>query len=251
LRSLRWCASLATAAGLVGSVLLGSSSAAPASAQTPPAAASASAASGPRLPGGPSSPCLGLVPPPYAYAQHTPFVCGDWRFGPALLPHTGILGGILSGYRRFGDLTPVEFLNRWWDPTRDFGQGDWKYPPDDGFDRDAGGQAIAAPVTLHPGELVDRFGDEFGRFLSPAGATFGERALPPSNLNTSDPRFPYNYHLYRVKKDTTVCAGREAPAFEQPGQGVQYVTSSSFCPRLPSGMTVNSLVRSGNLERAN
>ncbi|MGW3817011.1 TNT domain-containing protein [Streptomyces sp. NPDC005046] len=177
---------------------------------------------------------------------------GDWRFGPAHLPKTGVLGGILSGYQRFGQLTPVEFLNKWWNPTADFGRGDWRYPPDQGFEHNNTGQVIAGPVTLHPGDLVDRFGDEFGRYLAPAGAKFAQRALPPSNLNTSDPGYPYNYHLHRVVKDTVLCAGPQAAAFEQPGQGVQYVTSPTFWPR--AGVvdgSVNALVAGGNLQRAN
>ncbi|WP_405584095.1 TNT domain-containing protein [Streptomyces sp. NBC_01190] len=198
--------------------------------------------------------CLGLVPSPYPFAQ-TSFVCNDWRFGPAVLPHTGILGGILDGYDRFGPGTPVEFLNHYWDPAADLGRGNWKFPSDDGFSHDTTGQAIAAPLTLHPGELLDRFGNEFGSFLAPAGAKYGARSIPPSNLNTEDPRYPYNYHLFRVKTDTVVCAGPVAPFFDQPGQGVQYVTSvtpgSSYCPTVQTGKTVSSLVRSGNLERAN
>jgi len=187
--------------------------------------------------------------------MHGPFVCGDWRFGPVRLPKKGILGSILSGYNRFGHVTPREFLNRWWNPAKDVGRGDWNYPVDDGFAHDTGGKVIAAPVTLHPGQLMDRFGNEFGSFLSPAGAKYGERGIPPSNLNTEDPRYPFGYHLYRVKKDTLVCAGPAAPAFEQPGQGVQYVTGiaagSPYCPTVQPGTNVNSLVRSGNLERAN
>ncbi|MCD0485316.1 TNT domain-containing protein [Streptacidiphilus sp. ASG 303] len=260
MRSLRRSAGLAAAAGLAGSLFLAPSATAPASARTPAAAAVRVPAVPAAVPAGrvrphgaepDRSPCLGLVPPPYAFAVRTPFVCGDWRLGPAELPRTGVLGSILAGYRRLGGLTPVEFLNRWWDPSRDLGRGDWRYPPDDGFEHDAGGHVIAAPLTLHPGRLLDRFGNEFGSFLAPAGAKYGERSIPPSNLDTEDARYPYNYHLYRVKKDTTVCAGPAAPAFEQPGQGVQFVTSSSFCPTLPAGVSVNSLLRSGNLERAN
>ena len=268
MRSFRWSASLASVAGLAGSVLLGTFAAAPAQAQTSAAAPAltVAASEGPDSPassvgtarprgGDPRAPrteCLGLVPPPYAYATHSPSVCGDWRFGPVHLPKTGVLGGILSGYQRFGQLTPVEFLNKWWNPTADFGRGDWRYPPDQGFAHNNTGQVIAGPVTLHAGDLVDRFGDEFGRYLAPAGAKFAQRALPPSNLNTSDPRYPYNYHLYRVVKDTVLCAGPQAPAFEQPGQGVQYVTSPAFCPR--SGVvdgSVNGLLASGNIQRAN
>ncbi|HEY5833691.1 TNT domain-containing protein [Streptomyces sp.] len=198
--------------------------------------------------------CLGLVPSPYPYAQ-TPFVCNDWRLGPAVLPLTGILGGILDGYNRLGDRTPVEFLNHWWDPAADVGRGNWRFPSDDGFSHDNAGHVIAATVTLHPGELLDRFGNEFGSFLAPAGAKYDERSIPPSSLNTEDPRYPYNYHLFRVKKDTVVCAGPVAPFYDQPGQGVQYVTSvtsgSTYCPTVQTGQSVNSLVRSGNLERAN
>ncbi|GAB7108009.1 TNT domain-containing protein [Streptomyces phaeofaciens] len=273
---------MAATAGLAGSLLLSAPASAAVDMRTSPAdrsltpavaappPASDRAADGGkqgqqnRRPGadGEKTRCLGLVPSPYPYA-HTEFVCNDWRFGPARLPRTGVLGGILSGYNRFGPLTPVEFLNKWWNPTGDFGQGDWKYSlvPDNGFAHDNSGNVLAAEVTLHPGQLLDRFGNEFGKFLSPAGAKYGERSIPPSGLNTEDARYPYNYHLYRVKKDTVVCAGPTAPAFEQPGQGVQYVTSvaykTPYCPNVQPpaldvpGATVNTLVRSGNLERVN
>jgi hypothetical protein len=38
--------------------------------------------------------------------------------------------------------------------------------------------------------LMDRFGSEYGSFVSPAGAPYMQRALPPSNLDTptTDPR---------------------------------------------------------------
>lgn len=270
----RWFVSLAGAAGLVGSLLLSAPSSAAVDARTSDADRSLTPAGPlqwpareqaveddkqrrqdrPPGPGDEKDGCLGLVPTPYPYAN-TEFVCNDWRFGPVDLPRSGVLGSILSGYDRFGTLTPVEFLNKWWDPTMDVGQGNWKYPPDDGFDHDTAGKVIANEVTLHPGQLLDRFGNEFGSFLSPAGAKYKERALPPSNLNTEDPRYPYNYHLYRVKKDTLVCAGPIAPAFEQPGQGVQYVTSFSrkrtYCTHVPTDKTVHALVQDGNLERAN
>ncbi|GGR91452.1 hypothetical protein GCM10010269_33230 [Streptomyces humidus] len=268
----QWSAALVASAGLAGSVLLGTPSAVAADtqaravprpvAQHPIPAGRVDgrdqerpAADAPR-PERERTRCLGLVPSPYPYA-HTPYVCNDWRFGPVRLPQRGVLGRILAGYDRFGTLTPVEFLNKWWDPSADHGQGDWKYSllPDDGFDHDTMGAPIAAEYTLPVGQLVDRFGNEFGKFLSPAGAKYGERSIPPSALDTQDPRFPYNYHLYRVKKATVVCAGPAAPGFEQPGQGVQYVTSvaptAAYCPHVKTGATVSSLLNSGNLERAN
>lgn len=101
---------------------------------------------------------------------------------------------------------------------------------------------------LHAGQKVDRFGNEAGRYLAPAGTKYGKRSIPPSSLNTADPRHPYNYYLYRVTRDVTVCAGPIAPAFEQPGLGVQYVTSSSYCPNIPR-TSVLDLVRNGTLVR--
>jgi hypothetical protein len=57
--------------------------------------------------------------------------------------------------------------------------------------------------------------------------------------------------------DTVVCSGPQAPAFEQPGQGVQYVISKQFCPDMTGtpdvtgARYVKDLVDSGNLQRAN
>jgi hypothetical protein len=195
--------------------------------------------------------CEGLTPYPIPKVYQPFFLCGDWRLGPKWLPTRGALGNILEGYNRLGGLTAVQFLNAWWLPAADSGQGGWDYPKDDGFAHDAQGQPIAVPMVLPAGQnlMVDRFGNESGTFLSPAGAKFGQRAIPPANLNTNDPRYPYNYHLYRVAKDVTVCAGPAAPAFEQPGGGMQYVTSSKVCPTLPANITVGSLVSNGSLVR--
>ena len=59
------------------------------------------------------------------------------------------------------------------------------------------------------GMKLDRFGSEYGSFLSPAGAPYSQRALPPSNLDTptSDPSYPYNYHVYEVAKPFVVLSG--------------------------------------------
>lgn len=266
MRPFRWCASLAATAGLVGSLFLGSavSSAAPAvvgseaavvvPTQSGVLAAGAGDERAKSRPGesesGRRQACLGLVPPPYAYADLSPYLCGDWRLGPTRVPTRGVVGNIVNGYDRFGGLTPVEFLHKWWDPTADSGQGDWRYPNDDGYEHNAQGTPIAAPLVLHPGQMVDRFGNESGRYLSPAGARYGERGIPPSSLDAIDPRYPYNYHLYRVTRDVAVCAGPIAPAFEQPGKGVQYVTSSRFCPST-SRPSVGDLVGNGTLVRLN
>ncbi|MGW5047166.1 TNT domain-containing protein [Streptomyces griseoluteus] len=190
------------------------------------------------------------MPYPISPAYRPYYFCGDWRLGPRRLPTRGPVGTILRGYDRLGGLTAVEFLDRWWNPNADSGQGDWRYPPDDGFAHNAQGGVIATPLVLHANQklMLDRFGAEAGRFLAPAGTKYGRRALPPSSLNTIDPRYPYDYHLYRLAKDVTVCAGPQAPAFEQPGTGTQYVTSSSFCPSIPR-TNVADLVNNGTLVR--
>ncbi|MEU2053356.1 TNT domain-containing protein [Streptomyces bungoensis] len=265
MRSSVKCAGLAAAVGLTGSLVMGASAAAAApthedggrtrqAGQARPVPAAPRTAGRLGLPeGGQDDPgmswvCRGLVPYPIPLAYRAYYYCGDWRLGPRYLPTRGLLGSILQGYNRTGGLTAVQFLNKWWDPTKDSGQGDWKYPPQDGFALDRQGNPIAAHLTLNAGQFLDRFGNESGRFLSPAGTKFGQRAIPPSNLNTSDPRYPFDYHLYKVAKNVTVCAGPAAPAFEQPGGAIQYATSSSACKDTVR-VSVGDLVGNGTLVR--
>lgn len=87
-------------------------------------------------------------------------------------------------------------------------------------------------MLLPPGTLLDRFGGETGlstsaidsveintlliftgTYLSAADAPYSQRSLPPSNLNDNSyyPGFPYNYHVYRVKKELEVTGGPIAP----------------------------------------
>ncbi|MET8398945.1 TNT domain-containing protein [Streptomyces sp900116325] len=229
--STRRCAGLAAAAGLLGSLFLGApaAQAAPADTHRPYV-------------------CRGLVPEPVPYALRSEYFCDDWRLGPKKLPTRGLVAHTLHHYQRLGRLTATRFLNRWWDPAADTGQGDWRYPDADGYAKNPQGRPIAAELVLHKGQKVDRFGNEAGRYLAPAGTKYGKRSIPPSSLNTADPRHPYNYYLYRVTRDVKVCAGPIAPAFEQPGLGVQYVTSSSYCPKIPR-TSVLDLVRNGTLVR--
>ncbi|MCX4825397.1 TNT domain-containing protein [Streptomyces sp. NBC_01142] len=261
MRLSRWCTSLAALGGLAGSLVLGASVSSAAPADKDGTQAARPTVPAPGLVGaptqladehdGPGQPrvCKGLVPDPIPPALRAYYFCGDWRLGPTLLPTHGALRSILHGYERLGGLTAVRFLDRWWNPAGDSGQGDWRYPPDDGYTH-RNQTVLAAPLVLHAGLKLDRFGSEAGRFLAPAGTKYGKRSIPPSGLNTIDPRYPYDYHLYRLAKDVTVCAGTTAPGFEQPGLGTQYVTSSQFCPDIPR-TTVSDLVRNGTLVRLN
>jgi hypothetical protein len=63
----------------------------------------------------------------------TDYVWGDSRLGPVELPKTLILGTVMSRYDRFGMLTPIEFINTWWDVRKRKGKGGWNYPDNGGF----------------------------------------------------------------------------------------------------------------------
>ncbi len=85
------------------------------------------------------------------------------------------------------------------------------YPANEGF--------IGAPikeVVRKDTILIDRYGRDTGRFVSPQGTSFEERSLPKESINDE-------YHVYRVKKDiANVLSGRTAAWFEQSGGGWQY-----------------------------
>lgn len=72
------------------------------------------------------------------------------------------------------------------------------------------------PVTLSPGQTIDRFGGPNGQFTSPAGTPYPQRALPSSNLDGP------SYHQYEVIKPLPVWQGGIAPQMGEPGGGVQH-----------------------------
>lgn len=101
---------------------------------------------------------------------------------------------------------------------------------------DTESQPILGNATLAVGAKLDRFGSEYGTFLSPLGAPYIQRALPPSNLNAAPgANYPYNYHVYQVTKEFVVGMGPIAPWFEQPGAGTQYVAYSRVIDLIDGG----------------
>ncbi len=84
------------------------------------------------------------------------------------------------------------------------------YPPNDGALGDI------ERVFLMPGQKVDRFGRDTGKYLAPAGTPIPMRALPPNNTG--------KYHIYEVIKPFEVERSTIAPAFGQIGLGTQYKT---------------------------
>jgi hypothetical protein len=109
--------------------------------------------------------------------------------------------------------------------------------------------AGTTPYMLDAGLMVDQFGQESGTYLYPDGTPFERRSLPPSVLATSDPRFPNNYHRYEVIQPFRVRAGVSAPAFEQPGGGVQFRVEPGFFTEAPSLLSIKWLLHTGYLHR--
>ncbi|KIM78525.1 hypothetical protein PILCRDRAFT_824429 [Piloderma croceum F 1598] len=162
------------------------------------------------------------------------YVCGDVRLGPVKLPTKLPLASEVYAYDRLGGLCPGAFLTKWYNDTAQ----SYIYPPQNGFQLNTAGQPIEGNQTLAVGMRLDRFGSEYGSFLSPAGAPYSQRALPPSNLDapTSIPSYPYNYHVYEVVQQFTVLSGPIAGWFGQPGQGTQYQTYENVMTLISGGL---------------
>jgi hypothetical protein len=102
----------------------------------------------------------------------------------------------------------------------------WYDPPNDGF------LGEARDFILLPGARVDRYGRDAGRFLAPEGTPVPMRALPPGGEERS-------YSVFEVIKPLPVKAGEIAPAYGQPGLGLQFVTDKA----------IRDLINAGYLKR--
>ncbi|MFE4593207.1 TNT domain-containing protein [Streptomyces laurentii] len=174
---------------------------------------------------------------------------GDQRLGPQHLPKQWQkpVGPLLRTYHRTGRLAPADFLKKYWEGPAD--TGGWKYPPNDGF-AEVNGQVDKAPELLAEGERLDRFGSEYGGYLAPAGDAYAKRALPPQNLNTREPAYPCDYHVYEVTRSFVVWEGSIAPWFEQPGGGRQIKLDPAFLnPGEGQRLNVKWLLDNGYLVR--
>ncbi|MFD7842504.1 TNT domain-containing protein [Nocardia sp. NPDC059764] len=167
--------------------------------------------------------------PPWAPPTETWFDPSRKYLGPEPLPQTPPVSPLLVGYQRLGNLSEDQFVAKYRKPD----DSGWIYPPDDGFVIVADNTAAHTEVLL-PGTRVDRFGNPSGKFLSPVGTPFSQRAIPPANLTTYPMTPQANYHVYCVLATFRVQAGPAQPWFEQPGYGKQYVLDTSFQP-FPEG----------------
>jgi RHS repeat-associated protein len=97
-----------------------------------------------------------------------------------------------------------------------------KWPPNDGF------HGNPAVTVLQPGTLVDRFGYDGGRFVSPNGSSITGRALAPGT--TAKP-----YTVFEVTNRLVVRSGPAEPWFGEDGMGTQYYLPASVSDLIDSG----------------
>lgn len=104
--------------------------------------------------------------------------------------------------------------------------GGWIYPPNNGFHTPGKMQ----PVTV--GQKLDRYGGfvdrdsgmfrDTGNFLSPAGESYGARALPPGT-NASKP-----LKTYQVEVAFDALVGKATPWFDEAGMATQIMTTKTM-----------------------
>lgn len=111
-----------------------------------------------------------------------------------------------------------------------------RYPVNDGFSSN-----WPDINKLNKGDFIDRFGSNgTGQYFSPAGSSYGSRALPPFMKDQ-----PYN--RYQVIRPFEVTSGEIAPWFGEPGKGVQHYTNFKV-PDLKGNMVeanVDNLIKNG------
>ena len=170
------------------------------------------------------------------------YLYDDYRYGPLDLSSVGPVQSMLDGYLQLDGLGQGTFLDCWWhDQIPSVSDPGYWYPKFDGF-ATFDGQPLKYKSLLTAGQIVDLFGSGRGQFLAPFGTPYAQRALPPTNLNTFDDHYPYNYRQYVVEKPFEVEVGPIAPWFGQPGLGTQYFTNNTVAPGLPPNPRIPDLL---------
>ncbi|OXM19226.1 hypothetical protein CBI35_20550 [Pantoea sp. AV62] len=86
--------------------------------------------------------------------------------------------------------------------------GGWNWPKNLGF------EGNPVETTIPVGTHLDRYGEPSGSFLAPKGTPYEERALAPGAKAEK-------YYEYEVIKPLPAIQGKIAPAFGEPGGGIQ------------------------------
>ena len=101
--------------------------------------------------------------------------------------------------------------------------GDIIWPKNNGF--------VNTPIdeVLQPGVRIDRYGSDFGCFVSPEGMPYETRAVAPgTDLKP--------YSVFEVVKPINVKAGKIASWFDEPGGGIQYLLPDTIDELLEAGI---------------
>ena len=114
---------------------------------------------------------------------------------------------------KVSNLKPDELLIRDERYLNSEGDIDWeKWAPNGGRIS----ESVKEGQTLEVGKIIDRYGSTFGKYVSPEGTPYEQRALPYLEN-------PNAYHKYKVIRPIeNVTISEIAPAFEQIGRGIQY-----------------------------
>ena len=98
-------------------------------------------------------------------------------------------------------------------------KGEARFYADDGrpiYPSNDGAVGVIVTITLPSGDVLTRYGSPGGRYVSPDGMTFEQRALP-STTREGD------FHVYYVERSIDgVEKGKIAPWFGRKGGGIQY-----------------------------
>ncbi|QBS42923.1 TNT domain-containing protein [Nocardia sp. CS682] len=142
--------------------------------------------------------------------------------------------GARKTYPSGENLTDAEYVAKYGEP------GNWKYP----------GKDYAVPgtkqdVDLPAGMKIDRYGSEYGSWLSPEGTPLTARSLPPDTLATKA------YNTYEVAPGAklppgwTIEESKVASWFGEEGGGIQYRILKSKSPEVEG--SVADLIACGYL----
>ncbi|WP_038476862.1 TNT domain-containing protein [Shouchella lehensis] len=120
--------------------------------------------------------------------------------------------------------------------------GDIIWPPNNGFDGDV------VRTELKPGQVIDRYGEPGGNFLSPDETPYEQRALALHSDGAE-------YHVYRVLEAFEVNSGKFLAWFDRPDGGTQYLTENYKIYNIKTGglvePTVENFIKNKYLKEIN
>jgi hypothetical protein len=145
---------------------------------------------------------------------------GDSLFKAGLPADSDEVKKLLHGGDGYAGLGKDEWRTRYYHGKTPEGYDNYDWPDKTRYPDGFSSSEDRHPVVLERGTVIDRFGDPDGRYLSPAGTPFDDRAIPGDSLDKG-------YHRYEVVKEIPAWMGGIAPAMGFPGGGIQYLSPHS------------------------